>query len=76
MNLHVALAHLEQDKKLRPLLAKIEMPNFMPSGRLYYDLLAFMCLPTIECKSGGCNFQTLPCIVPGKLSIPKSCCIH
>jgi DNA-3-methyladenine glycosylase II len=71
MNLHVALAHLEQDKKLRPLLAQIEMPNFTPSGRLYYDLLASIVSQQLSVKVADVIFKRFLALFPENYPYPN-----
>ena len=71
MNLHVALAHLEQDKKLRPLLDQIEMPNFTPSGRLYYDLLASIVSQQLSVKVADVIFKRFLALFPENYPYPN-----
>ena len=71
MNLHVALAHLEQDKKLKPLLDQIEMPNFTPSGRLYYDLLASIVSQQLSVKVADVIFKRFLALFPENYPYPN-----
>lgn len=39
MNSETAILYLLQNEKIRPLIEAIEVPDFTPSGKVYYDLL-------------------------------------
>lgn len=57
MNTAVAIAHLEQESTIRPILSQIEMPDFKPSGRVYYDLLESIVSQQLSVKVADVIFK-------------------
>jgi len=57
MNSQAAIAHLQQEVTIKPLLVNIEMPDFTPSGRIYYDLLASIVSQQLSVKVADVIFK-------------------
>lgn len=57
MNTAAAIAHLEQESTIRPILSQIEMPDFRPSGRVYYDLLESIVSQQLSVKVADVIFK-------------------
>ncbi len=57
MNTAAAIAHLQQEATIRPILSQIEMPDFRPSGRIYYDLLESIVSQQLSVKVADVIFK-------------------
>ncbi len=70
MNSQAAIAHLQQEVTIKPLLANIEMPNFTPSGRIYYDLLASIVSQQLSVKVADVIFKRFLSLFPDNYPHP------
>lgn len=57
MNSQAAIAHLQQEVTIKPLLVNIEIPDFTASGRIYYDLLASIVSQQLSVKVADVIFK-------------------
>jgi DNA-3-methyladenine glycosylase II len=57
MNSIVAIQHLQQEARIRPLLQRIEIPEIMPSGDLYFDLLKSIVSQQLSVKAADVIFK-------------------
>jgi len=57
MNPQAAIAHLQQEATIQPLLANIEMPDFTPSGKIYFDLLESIVSQQLSVKVADVIFK-------------------
>ncbi len=71
MNSQTALAHLQQEATIRPLLEKIDMPDFTPSGRIYYDLLESIVSQQLSVKVADVIFKRFLSLFPDNYPHPE-----
>lgn len=71
MNPQAALAHLQQESTIRPLLEKIDMPDFTPSGRIYYDLLESIVSQQLSVKVADVIFKRFLSLFPDNYPHPE-----
>jgi len=64
MNSQAAIAHLQQEATIQPLLANIIMPDFTPSGRIYYDLLESIVSQQLSVKVADVIFKRFLSLFP------------
>lgn len=57
MNSEVAKAHLKQHDKIRLLVETIHIPDFSPSGKVYYDLLESIVSQQLSVKAASTIFN-------------------
>ncbi len=70
MNSQAAIAHLQQEATIQPLLANIEMPDFTPSGRIYYDLLESIVSQQLSVKVASVIFNRFLFLFPDNYPHP------
>jgi DNA-3-methyladenine glycosylase II len=70
MNSQAAIAHLQQEATIQPLLANIEMPDFTPSGRIYYDLLESIVSQQLSVKVADVIFKRFLSLFPDNYPHP------
>ena len=70
MNPQAALAHLQQEATIRPLLLQIEMPDFTPSGRIYYALLESIVSQQLSVKVADIIFNRFISLFPDNYPHP------
>lgn len=71
MNYSVAIAHLHNEPLLRPLLTQIEMPDFTPSGKIYYDLLESIVSQQLSVKVATVIFNRFLTLFPDNYPHPE-----
>ncbi|MDO8366462.1 MAG: DNA-3-methyladenine glycosylase 2 family protein [Saprospiraceae bacterium] len=71
MNPQAAIAHLQQEATIQPLLANIEMPDFTPSGRVYYDLLESIVSQQLSVKVADVIFKRFLSLFPDNYPHPN-----
>jgi len=71
MNVHPAIAHLQQEATIRPLLSQIEMPDFSASGRVYYDLLESIVSQQLSVKVADVIFKRFLTLFPDNYPHPE-----
>ena len=64
MNSQAAIIHLQQEATIQPLLANIEMPDFTPSGRIYYNLLESIVSQQLSVKVADVIFKRFLSLFP------------
>lgn len=57
MNSQAAIAHLQHEDNIRSLIEQINMPDFTPSGRIYYDLLESIVSQQLSVKVADVIFK-------------------
>lgn len=72
MNPQVAIAHLQQDATIRPLLDQIVVPDFSPSGRIYYDLLESIVSQQLSVKVADVIFKRFLSLFPDNYPHPEN----
>ncbi|MFN0215654.1 MAG: DNA-3-methyladenine glycosylase family protein [Saprospiraceae bacterium] len=70
MNPQDALIHLQQEATIRPLLLQIEMPDFTPSGRIYYDLMESIVSQQLSVKVADVIFKRFLSLFPDNYPHP------
>ena len=70
MNLKEAIAHLEQETYIRPILASVSVPDFTPSGRIYYDLLESIVSQQLSVKVADVIFKRFIQLFPDQYPHP------
>lgn len=71
MNTHLAIAHLQQEATIRPLLSQIEMPDFSASGRVYHDLLESIVSQQLSVKVADVIFNRFLSLFPDNYPHPE-----
>lgn len=71
MNHEAAIAHLQKDPNISPLLAQIEMPDFRPSGKVYYDLLESIVSQQLSVKVADVIFKRFLALFPDSYPHPE-----
>lgn len=71
MNTHLAIAHLQQEATIRPLLSQIEMPEFSASGRVYHDLLESIVSQQLSVKVADVIFNRFLSLFPDNYPHPE-----
>ena len=71
MNPQAAIAHLQQEATIRPLIANITMPDFTPSGRIYYDLLESIVSQQLSVKVADVIFKRFLSLFPDNYPHPN-----
>lgn len=64
MNSQAAIAHLQQEANIQSLLANIVVPDFTPSGRIYYDLLESIVSQQLSVKVADVIFKRFLSLFP------------
>ncbi|MFN0175020.1 MAG: DNA-3-methyladenine glycosylase family protein [Saprospiraceae bacterium] len=72
MNPQAAIAHLQQEATIRPLLTQIEMPDFTPSGRIYFDLMESIVSQQLSVKVADVIFKRFLSLFPDNYPHPDS----
>lgn len=70
MNLEVAISHLKQHEKLRPLIENIVIPDFNPSGKVYFDLLESIVSQQLSIKAAATIFNRFCALFPDNYPHP------
>jgi len=70
MNPQAAIAHLQQEATIQPLLANLEMPDFTPSGRVYFDLLESIVSQQLSVKVADVIFKRFLSLFPDNYPHP------
>jgi DNA-3-methyladenine glycosylase II len=70
MNYSVAIAHLRDEPVLRPLLTQIEMPDFTPTGKIYYNLLESIVSQQLSVKVANVIFGRFLSLFPDQYPHP------
>jgi DNA-3-methyladenine glycosylase II len=71
MNQTNAILHLQQDPKLRELIQKIEVPDFTPSRKIYFDLLESIVSQQLSVKAATTIFNRFLDLFPDKYPHPE-----
>lgn len=71
MNSEIFRAHLKQDASIAKLLEVVEMPDFTPSGRIYYDLLESIVSQQLSVKAATTIFNRFCTIFPDNYPHPE-----
>jgi len=71
MNTHSAIAHLQQEATIRPLISQIEMPDFSASGRVYFDLLESIVSQQLSVKVADVIFKRFLTLFPDNYPHPE-----
>lgn len=71
MNTAAAIAHLQQEATIRSILTQIEMPDFSPSGRIYYDLLESIVSQQLSVKVADVIFKRFLNLFPDNYPHPE-----
>ncbi len=71
MNPQAAIAHLQQESTIQPLLAQIEMPDFIPSGRIYHDLQESIVSQQLSVKVADVIFKRFLTLFPDNYPHPE-----
>lgn len=71
MNAALAIQHLQTEAKIRPLLDQIVMPDFTPSGRIYYDLLESIVSQQLSVKVANVIFNRFLTLFPDNYPHPE-----
>lgn len=71
MNTAAAIAHLQQEATIRSILTQIEMPDFSPSGRIYYDLLESIVSQQLSVKVADVIFKRFLSLFPDNYPHPE-----
>lgn len=71
MNSQEAIKHLRQDASISPLLSVIEVPDFTPSGRIYYDLLESIVSQQLSVKVADVIFKRFISLFPDQYPHPE-----
>ncbi len=71
MNSDIYRPHLMQDASIAMLLEAVEMPDFTPSGRIYYDLLESIVSQQLSVKAATTIFNRFCSIFPDNYPHPE-----
>jgi DNA-3-methyladenine glycosylase II len=71
MNPQDAIAHLKKDEAFLPLINQIVMPDFEPSGRVYYDLLESIVSQQLSVKVADVIFKRFLSLFPDNYPHPE-----
>ena len=71
MKMTDALAHLNQDSRMATLIRSVEMPEFNPSGKVYYDLLESIVSQQLSVKASNTIFNRVKNIFPDAYPHPE-----
>jgi len=71
MNSKAAIAHLQQEANIQPLLANTAVPDFTPSGRVYYDLLKSIVSQQLSVKVADVIFKRFLSLFPENYPHPE-----
>jgi DNA-3-methyladenine glycosylase II len=71
MNSEAAIAHLNKEATIRPLLTAIEVPELIPSGRVYYDLLSSIVSQQLSVKVADVIFKRFISLFPDNYPHPR-----
>lgn len=71
MNTAAAIAHLQQEATIGSILTQIEMPDFSPSGRIYYDLLESIVSQQLSVKVADVIFKRFLSLFPDNYPHPE-----
>lgn len=71
MNSEIYRKHLQQDASIARLLEVVEMPDFTPSGRIYYDLLESIVSQQLSVKAATTIFNRFCSIFPDQYPHPE-----
>ncbi|MBK8429481.1 MAG: DNA-3-methyladenine glycosylase 2 family protein [Lewinellaceae bacterium] len=70
MNLELSFKHLKKDPALATLIEVTEIPDFRPSGRIYYDLLESIVSQQLSVKAATTIFNRFCAIFPDNYPHP------
>ncbi|GAB4497635.1 MAG: DNA-3-methyladenine glycosylase [Saprospiraceae bacterium] len=70
MNSEDALLHLKQHEKLRTLIESIEVPDFTPSRKVYFDLLESIVSQQLSIKASATIFNRFCALFPDNYPHP------
>lgn len=71
MNSQEAIEYLRRDASIGPLLTQMEMPDFTPSGRVYYDLLESIISQQLSIKVADVIFHRFLALFPDNYPHPE-----
>lgn len=71
MNLPDAISHLKKDPALQGILDKVAVPDFTPSGKVYYDLLESIVSQQLSTKVATVIFNRLLALFPDGYPHPQ-----
>ncbi len=71
MNSHLAIEHLRQHANIEPLISQIQMPDFTPSGRVYYDLLESIVSQQLSVKVADVIFKRFTALFSDQYPHPE-----
>lgn len=71
MNLKEAISHLEKETYIRPILASVTMPDFTPSGKVYYALLESIVSQQLSVKVADVIFKRFIALFPDQYPHPE-----
>lgn len=71
MNIDLSHAHLRQDARIAMLLDVVQMPDFTPSGRIYYDLLESIVSQQLSVKAATTIFNRFCTLFPDNYPHPE-----
>jgi DNA-3-methyladenine glycosylase II len=71
MNSHEAIEYLRQDKHLGPLLSQVDVPDFTPSGRVYFNLLESIVSQQLSIKVADVIFHRFLALFPDNYPHPE-----
>lgn len=71
MNLNEALAHLHKEPNISGVISVIEMPDFTPSQRVYYDLLESIVSQQLSVKVATVIFNRFISLFPDNYPHPE-----
>ncbi len=71
MNLTVAIEHLHKEPKISRVIHAIEMPDFTPSQRIYFDLLESIVSQQLSVKVADVIFNRFLLLFPEKYPYPE-----
>ena len=72
MNSIVGVAHLQQDKLLRAVIEQTDLPPFIPSRKIYYDLLDSIVSQQLSVKVATVIFNRFCALFPDNYPHPES----
>lgn len=71
MDLEICYEHLKKDPSIATLIEVIEVPDFTPSGRIYYDLLESIVSQQLSVKAATTIFNRFCSIFPDNYPHPE-----
>jgi DNA-3-methyladenine glycosylase II len=74
MNLENAISHLKTEPNIRPLIEAVAVPDFKPSGRIYYDLLESIVSQQLSVKVADVIFKRFLTLFPDQYPHPEQLC--